>query len=142
MVLFDFSAADAAARELELTSQSLLAARGVLEQDVPVVADGWEGRFREVFDVESLRHAVAAGALAEDLLSLAAMIRARAVEAAAALMAERQATEDRASRPPGPGPVGSGQPRRAPVGPFRAWPFGSGPAGPGGSVAAARVVGR
>jgi hypothetical protein len=141
VVLFDFSAADAAARELELTSQALLAARGVLEQDVPVVADGWEGRFREVFDVESLRHDVAAQALAEDLLALAAMIRASAVEAEAAVLAERRAADDRAARPPGPGPVGSGRPRRDPVGPLGEWPFGAGP-GPGGVRATARVGGR
>jgi hypothetical protein len=82
-VRFDFEAADTAAGELELTSQSLIAAAALLEEDVPVVADGWEGRFREVFDVESLMHDVAARALAGDLLTLAAQIRANAVEAAA-----------------------------------------------------------
>jgi cell wall-associated NlpC family hydrolase len=82
-VRFDFEAADTAARELELTSQSLIAAAALLEEDVPVVAGGWEGRFREVFDVESLMHDVAARALAGDLLTLAAQIRAKAVEAAA-----------------------------------------------------------
>jgi hypothetical protein len=80
---FDFEAADTAARELELTSQALIEAVGVLEEDAPVVTEDWEGRFREVFDVESLMQDGAARALADDLLMLAAMIRAKAVDAAA-----------------------------------------------------------
>ena len=52
---FDFEAADTAA-PAGLTSQALIAVAAVLEEDVPTVADGWEGRFREVFDVESLMH--------------------------------------------------------------------------------------
>ena len=81
---FDFAAADAAATQLELTAQALLAATAVLEADVPVVTDEWRGRFREVFDVESARHDVGGRLLAQDLLTFAAAVRAGAVEAAAA----------------------------------------------------------
>jgi hypothetical protein len=81
---FDFEAADTAARELELTGQSLLEVAALLEADVPVVAEDWEGRFREVFDVESMLHDIGARTLANDMLLLAAAIRAKAVEAAAA----------------------------------------------------------
>jgi hypothetical protein len=81
---FDFEAADTAARELELTGQSLMEVAALLEADVPVVAEDWEGRLREVFDVESMLHDTAARTLANDMLLLAAAIRAKAVEAAAA----------------------------------------------------------
>jgi hypothetical protein len=81
---FDFAAADEAARQLELTGESLLEAVAVLEADIPVVAEDWEGRFREVFDVESAMHCTAARTLANDLLTLAAVMRANAVQAAAA----------------------------------------------------------
>lgn len=81
---FDFFAADEAVRQLELTAQSLLAVCAQLEADVPVVAEEWHGRFREVFDLESARQATAARVLAQDLLDLAADVRAKAVLAAAA----------------------------------------------------------
>lgn len=81
---FDLTAADAAARELELTAQALSEVVSVLEADVPIVTEDWAGRFREVFDVESARYDVAARMLAADLLVLAAAIRAEAAEAAAA----------------------------------------------------------
>jgi hypothetical protein len=81
---FDFVAADDAATELELTAQSLLLIAALLELDVPVVTEDWRGRFREVFDVESARNAVAARTLPDDLLTLAAGIRAKAIEAAGA----------------------------------------------------------
>jgi hypothetical protein len=81
---FDFEAADDAARELELTGQALMEAVALIEADVPVVAEDWEGRLREVFDVESMLHDTAARTLATDMLLLAAAIRAKAAEAAAA----------------------------------------------------------
>lgn len=81
---FDFAAADRAARELELTAQSLLQTVGVIEADVPVITEDWRGRFREVFDVESARVDIAARTLADDMLLLAASIRAEALEAATA----------------------------------------------------------
>lgn len=83
-VRFGFGAADTAADELLLTAQSLLETAAVMERDVPVVTEDWTGRFREIFDVESARHAVAIRLLAEDLLQLAARVRAEAIEAAAA----------------------------------------------------------
>jgi hypothetical protein len=81
---FDFDAADDAALQLELTAQSLLQIAGLIELDVPVVAEDWTGRFREVFDVESANFDIAARTLAEDLLVMAAAVRAKAIEAAAA----------------------------------------------------------
>lgn len=81
---FDFAAADEAARQLELTAQGLLQAVGIMEHDIPIVTDDWRGRFREVFDVTSARHDMAARALANDMIVIAASIRAKAVEAAAA----------------------------------------------------------
>jgi hypothetical protein len=80
---FDFGAADTAADQLLLTAQSLLEAVGVLELDVPVVTEDWTGRFREVFEVETLRHDVALRMMAEALFALATLVRARAIEAAA-----------------------------------------------------------
>ena len=52
--------------------------------DAPDVTEDWTGRFREVFDVESVNHDMAARGLADDLTLLAAAVRAKAVEAAAA----------------------------------------------------------
>jgi hypothetical protein len=80
---FDFGAADAAADQLLLTAQSLLEAVGVLELDVPVVTQDWQGRFRQVFDVEMLRQDVALRMMAEALFVLATLVRAKAIEAAA-----------------------------------------------------------
>jgi hypothetical protein len=81
---FDFAAADEAAHQLELTAQALLQAIGVMEHDIPVITEDWRGRFREVFDVTSGQHDMAARALANDMIVMAASIRAKAVEAAAA----------------------------------------------------------
>jgi hypothetical protein len=80
---FDFGAADAAADQLLLTSQSLLEAASVIELDIPVVTEDWSGRFREVFDVETLRQDVSLRLLAEGLFVLATLVRAKAIEAAA-----------------------------------------------------------
>jgi hypothetical protein len=90
-VQFDFEAADTAARELELTGQALMEVVALIETDAAAVTEDWEGRFREVFDVESMAHDGAGRALANDMLTLAAMIRAKAVEAAAMIAAEAQA---------------------------------------------------
>ena len=81
---FDFEAADDAATELELTAQALLTIAALIEADAPVVTADWTGRFREVFDVESVNYDTAARGLADDLSLLAASVRARALEAAAA----------------------------------------------------------
>jgi uncharacterized protein YukE len=81
---FDFEAADTAATELELTAQALLAIAALIETDAPDVTADWTGRFREVFDVEAANHDTAARSLADDLSMLAATVRARALEAAAA----------------------------------------------------------
>jgi hypothetical protein len=112
---FDFEAADTAAYELELTSQSLMEIAALIEGDAPVVTEDWRGRFREVFDVESLSHDNAARTLANDLLTAASMIRAKAVEAAATQYAEAQAADAEA----GPlGPSGhAGRPGSAGEGP-------------------------
>jgi hypothetical protein len=80
---FDFEAADTAATELELTAQALFAIAALIETDAPDVTEDWTGRFREVFDVESVTHDMAARGLADDLTLLAAAVRAKAVEAAA-----------------------------------------------------------
>ncbi len=82
-VRFGYTDADTAVTELLLTAQSLLEAAALIEQDVRVVAEDWTGRFRDVFDVESARHEGAVHALADQLLALAANVRARAIEAAA-----------------------------------------------------------
>lgn len=79
---FSFADADAAADELVRAAQSLLEAAAFLAHDVPDVTEEWTGRFREVFDVESTRHDAALRLLADELLSLAASVRARAIEAA------------------------------------------------------------
>ncbi|MGH9233990.1 MAG: hypothetical protein ACRD0R_11715, partial [Acidimicrobiales bacterium] len=78
-----FGAADAAADQLLLTSQSLLEAASVIELDIPVVTEDWSGRFREVFDIETLRQDVSLRLLAEGLFVLATLVRAKAIEAAA-----------------------------------------------------------
>lgn len=80
---FDFVAADEAADQLLLTAQSLLEAVGVLEADMPVVTENWAGRFREVFDVDMLRHDAALRTLADALFVTATLVRARSIEAAA-----------------------------------------------------------
>ena len=80
---FDFEAADVAADELLLTSQSLLEVVALLELDVPVVTEDWTGRFREVFDVEMLGQDVSLRMLADALFALATLVRAKAIEASA-----------------------------------------------------------
>lgn len=80
---FDFGAADEAARQLELSAQALLETVAAINQEVPATTEHWRGRFREVFDVETARHVVAARLLADDLVTLAAQVRAHAVLAAA-----------------------------------------------------------
>jgi|SRR5215471_2534286 len=83
-VRFGYADADTAVTELLLTAQSLLEAAALIEQDCRVVAEDWVGRFRDVFDVEAAQHDGAVHALADQLFALAADIRARAIEAAAA----------------------------------------------------------
>ncbi len=79
---FNFSAADDAARQCELTAQSLYETGGLLEVEVPKAAEAWRGRLRDVFDVETAHYHVAANTLADDLVALAAAIRSGAVAAA------------------------------------------------------------
>jgi hypothetical protein len=81
---FDLTAADTAVDELLLTAQSLLEAVALLETDIPVVTEDWEGRFREVFDVDAFRYDVALRTMAENLFTIASLVRARSIEAAAA----------------------------------------------------------
>jgi hypothetical protein len=81
---FDFGAADAAVNELTKTAQSLLQVAVLMETDIPTITDGWRGRFREVFDVDSAKADIAARILADDLLALAAAIRAGSIEASTA----------------------------------------------------------
>lgn len=80
---FDFEAADAAVRQLEATAQSLFEGVAAIEHDIPAAVEDFTGRFREVFDVETGRHTLAARLIANELFELAAQIRAQAVLAAA-----------------------------------------------------------
>ena len=81
---FDFGAADDAVKELTQTAQSLLQVAAVMETDIPVITEDWRGRFREVFDVDSAKSDISLRVLADDLLALAASIRAGAIEASTA----------------------------------------------------------
>ena len=80
---FDFVSADEAAVQLELTAQALLEAVAAVEHEIPVTTEDFTGRLREVFDVEAARHTVGARLLADDMVAVAAQVRARAVLAAA-----------------------------------------------------------
>ncbi len=102
-------AADEAVRQLQLASQSLLSMLAIMKADLPVVTEDWTGRFRHTFDYESARHHLAATTLANTLHLAADGIRAKQLEANAAirLQARREAgaraearAEVEADRPP------------------------------------------
>jgi hypothetical protein len=78
---FNAAAAEQMARELTLTAKALLDAAAMIQTDAPVVTEDWTGRLREVFDVESAQHNVAAISLADDMLQTAALVRLRAEHA-------------------------------------------------------------
>ncbi|MEJ7584035.1 MAG: hypothetical protein WKF43_08095 [Acidimicrobiales bacterium] len=86
---FHMGAADEAARQLELTVQSLLSMVAVVEQSIPVTTEDWRGRFGQTFDYESARH-VAARTLAQSLHLTAVGIRAKQFEAQATINLGRE----------------------------------------------------
>ncbi|MGH9118435.1 MAG: hypothetical protein ACRD0A_11355 [Acidimicrobiales bacterium] len=94
-VRFDQDAAEEAATQLLVTAESLLETLWVLDADRAVVTDGWQGHFRDTFDHEIGLTTTGGSLLVNVLQRMAAVIRARAWEAAAAQAAyERQQEEE------------------------------------------------
>lgn len=91
---FDEAAAEEAAHQLVVTAESLIQCLTVLNADYPIVTEDWNGHFRDAFDNEIYDLKSGASMLFGVFLQLAALIRARAWEAAAAQAAyERQPEE-------------------------------------------------
>lgn len=90
-VQFDHAAADEAVRQLTLSAEAVMSMASLLATDAPLVTTEWRGRFRQTFDVESGRHAMAMLVLADSLRTTAVGIRTKQWEAAAA--AQREARE-------------------------------------------------
>lgn len=95
-VRFDQEAAEEAAHQLMVTAESIIEALSVLQADIEVVTDDWQGHFRNAFDHEMGQNLTAGAYLAGTLQQMAAVVRGRAWEAAAAQAAyeEHQDSED------------------------------------------------
>lgn len=91
---FDAAAADAAARQLELTAQSIAEALAVLRADIRVVRHGWEGPHRSWFDAAAIQALISGATWVQVLSDLAVAVRAKALEAEAA---QRAADKQRAT---------------------------------------------
>ena len=105
-IRFDDAAAETLAGELELTAQAVAELAVRFEQEAQRTVVDWEGRFRDSFDAEALRHERTALGLAWDLHLMAVAVRAGQFEAQAAKRAEaeaaaRQADLDRLATPVG-----------------------------------------
>jgi uncharacterized protein YukE len=83
-VRFDQDAAEEAARQLLVTAESLFECLAGLGEDWPIVTEDWEGHFRDTFDHEFAGTVAGGHVLVDMLRQMAAVIRARAWEAAAA----------------------------------------------------------
>ncbi len=94
-VVFDQEAAEQAANQLLVTAESLLETLWVLDADRATVIEDWQGHFRDTFDHEIGVTLNGGSMLVGVLQQMAAVIRARAWEAAAAQAAyERQLAEE------------------------------------------------
>ena len=80
-IVFDPAAAQAAADALRRLAASLNASADLFGRQLPVVTEGWLGRFRDVFDQEASGYLTEAGAFAQGLLQFAVAITAAAEEA-------------------------------------------------------------
>lgn len=93
-VRFDHDAAEEAANQLLVTAESLVEALSVLEADREVVTEDWQGRFRTTFDHELGSTVLGGSFLAGTLQQMAAVIRARALQAKAAQALYEQWLQD------------------------------------------------
>ena len=92
-ITFDDAAAEELVAQLDATARSLAELLAQFEHEIVAATEDWEGRFRNSFDAESLRHDLTARALANELHLMAVAVRAKLFEAQAARRAEALAAE-------------------------------------------------
>jgi uncharacterized protein YukE len=112
-VVFDGDAADDAVEELALAATSLGDALALVETDVPVVVEDWEGQARAVFD-EEMSAVLAAGHQLLALLLAAGSAVVAASEGARDEQRRREWLRAEAEAAAGVDASGAGDPRRGP----------------------------